>query len=365
LQNVIAGTYSVIITDNNSCTDTLSATINEPSAVSATTSSANSTCGNANGNATVNPSGGTSPYSYLWSDGQTTQTATGLLAVTYTVTVTDNHGCTFETSETVSNTAGPVLVLDSIHNENCFGDSNGDIFISPSGGTFPFSYLWSNSSTNEDLQNVIIGTYSVIITDNNSCTDTLQATINQPAALSATTSSANSTCGNANGNATVNPSGGTSPYSYLWSDGQTTQTATGLLAVTYTVTVTDNHGCTFETSETVSNTAGPVLVLDSIHNENCFGDSNGDIFISPSGGTFPFSYLWSNSSTNEDLRNVIIGTYSVIITDNNSCTDTLQATINQPAALSATTSSANSTCGNANGTATVNPSGGTSPYSYL
>jgi hypothetical protein len=365
LQNVIAGTYSVIITDNNSCTDTLSATINEPSAVSATTSSVNSTCGNANGTATVNPSGGNSPYTFLWSDGQTAQTATGLSAVTYTVTVTDSHGCTFVTSETVSDTPGPVLALDSIHDENCFGDANGDIFISFTGGTGTMDYLWSNGATTEDLQDVAVGAYTVMITDDNNCTATLSGIITQPSQVGTTTSSVNSTCGNPNGTATANPTGGTGPYTYLWSNGQTTQTATGLMAVTHTVTVTDSHGCSFTTSETVSNTPGPIVLLDSIHSENCFGDSNGDIFISLSDGTPPFNFVWSNSSTSEDLQNVSFGNYTVTVTDNNNCTATLSAFISQPQLLTASTSSTNSTCGNANGTATVTPSGGTNPYSYL
>ncbi|HKR07279.1 MAG TPA: gliding motility-associated C-terminal domain-containing protein [Bacteroidia bacterium] len=364
LQNGAAGVYTVTVTDDNNCTATLSGTIGQPSQITASTSSVNSTCGNANGTATATPSGGISPYSYLWSNAQTTQTATGLIAGTYTVTITDVHSCTFVTSETVSNTAGPVPVVDSVHNENCFGDSNGDIFISVSGGTGTMDYLWSNASTLQDLQNVTIGTYTVTVTDDNNCTATLSASISQPSQVGASTSSVNSTCGNANGTATATPSGGTNPYSYLWSDAQTTQTATGLLTGTYTVTVTDDHGCTFVTSETVVNTPGPTIVLDSIHNELCFGDSNGDIFISLSGGTAPFNYLWSNASTNQDLQNVLFGNYTVTVTDDNSCTASLTAFISQPQLLTATTSSVNSTCGNANGTATVTPSGGTNPYSY-
>src|SRR6185295_11713031 len=103
-------------------------------------------------------------------------------------------------SQPVSNSSGPAVVLDSIHNENCFGESIGDIFITASGGTGTLSYLWSNAATVQDLQNAISGTYTVTVTDANLCTATLSAIITQPAAaLSATTSSLNSTCGNANG----------------------------------------------------------------------------------------------------------------------------------------------------------------------
>src|SRR6185436_13881504 len=349
----------------NSCTAVLSAVIGQPADLTATASSTNTTCGSANGTATVNPSGGTSPYSYLWSNAQTTQIATGLTAATYTVTVSDNHGCSFVISETVADIAGPVLALDSVHNENCFGDANGDIFISASGGTTPLNYVWSDASTNQDLINIIANAYTVTVTDANNCTATISGIITEPALLSAATSSTNSTCGNANGTASVNPSGGTSPYSYLWSNAQTAQSIAGLLSATYTVTITDSHGCSFVTTENVSDTPGPLLALDSIHDENCFGDNNGDIFISPSGGTAPLIYMWSNGSTDQDLINVIANSYTVTITDANNCTASIQGVITEPTVLNATTSSTNSTCGNANGTATATPSGGTNPYSYL
>ncbi|MEO5571908.1 MAG: gliding motility-associated C-terminal domain-containing protein [Bacteroidia bacterium] len=365
LQNVISGTYTVTVTDANSCTATVSGTITQPAAaLSATTSSTNSTCGTANGTATATPAGGTVPYSYLWSNGQTTQTATALAAATYTVTVTDDNGCTTSASQIVSNTNGPIAVLDSIHNENCFGESTGDIFITATGGTGTLTYLWSNATTIQDLQNVISGTYTVTVTDDNSCTATVSGTITQPAvALSTTISPTNSTCGTANGTATATPAGGTSPYSYLWSNGQTTQTATALAAATYSVTVTDANICSRTDSATVIDLPPPVITATAINYVSCYGDSNGYINVTTSSGTPPFSYLWSNGVTTEDLINVPARNYTVTVTDVNLCSASISDSIHQPDSITLTLIIVPST-GLPDGSIETFVMGGTMPYSF-
>lgn len=365
LQNVISGTYTVTATDANGCTATLSRAITQPAVLSATVSSTNATCGNSNGTASATPSGGTSPYTYLWSNAQTTQAVSGLTAATYTATITDNNGCTIQKTATISNLSSPTANIDSVKNVKCFGQSNGSIYISTSGGTAPFTYLWSNSATTKNLIFVVAGNYTVTVTDVNACTVQTTSSITQPVVLDATASATASTCGNSNGTASVSVSGGTVPYSFLWSNSSTNQNIAGLAASTYTVTVTDVNACSKIRSATVDNNASPVLSLDSVRNVRCFGQSSGAIYISKSGGTNPVTYLWSNGNTTQNLLAVVQGSYTVTITDNNGCTDLLTATISQPAVLSATTSSTNSTCGNANGTATASPSGGTSPYTYL
>lgn len=365
LQGVSSGTYTVTVTDNIGCTTTLSATVTQPAVLDASTSSTNEACGNANGTATVTPTGGTTPYSYLWSNGQTTATTVGLVAGNYTVTVTDDNGCTIVRTRTILNLSGPSVILDSAVDVLCFGQTNGKIYITASGGTAPRTFLWSNATTNEDLLNVGTGTYTVTVTDNNGCTASLTAVINQPAVLDGSVSTTNSTCGNGNGSATMTPTGGTSPYSYLWSNTQTGQTATNLIAGNYTVTVTDNNGCTLIRNGTVANSAGPAIAVDSVVNAQCFGDVNGAIYITVTGGTAPLSYLWSDASTNEDLINVVSGTYTVTIADFNNCTASVSRTIAQPSQLNANTSTTPAACGISNGTASVLATGGSFPYTYL
>jgi carbon monoxide dehydrogenase subunit G len=283
LNNLAAGTYTVTVTDANNCTATTSATITQPTAIALSVTPANSTCGSANGSINLTVSGGTPSYTYAWSNSSTIQDPTGLLAGTYTVTVTDANGCTKTTSATVNNTGGPSLSTTKV-NVLCNGASTGSIDLAVSGGTGPFTYDWSNDGAEtpdndpQDLNNLAAGTYTVTVTDANNCTATTSATITQPTAIALSVTPANSTCGSANGSINLTVSGGTPSYTYAWSNSSTIQDPTGLLAGTYTVTVTDANGCTKTTSATVNNTGGPSLSTTQV-NVLCNGASTGSIEI--------------------------------------------------------------------------------------
>jgi hypothetical protein len=125
--------------------------------------------GFATGTINANPVGGQGPYTYLWSNGQTTQTVNGLIAGTYTVVVTDNLGCTVSGSATITQPAAPILLQETHVNVLCFGNNTGSIDVTVSGGTLPYTYLWSNGATTQDLSNLIAGTYSITVTDANGC----------------------------------------------------------------------------------------------------------------------------------------------------------------------------------------------------
>ncbi|MGO4773835.1 T9SS type A sorting domain-containing protein, partial [Flavobacterium sp. W22_SRS_FK3] len=173
--------------------------------------------------------------------------------------------------------------------------------------------------------------------------------------------------GATNGAASVSPSGGTPGYTYLWSpSGGTAATATGLAAGTYTVTVTDANGCTATRSFTITQPSVISTGTASQTNVSCNGATNGAASVSPSGGTPGYTYLWSPSGgTAATATGLAAGTYTVTVTDANGCTATRAFTITQPTAITATTSQTNVSCnGGANGTATVNPSGGASAYTY-
>ncbi len=366
ITGLTSGTYTVVVTDASSCIP-YSATVlvttgsgniqPNPSVIS------NPNCSACNGSVTVNPSGGSTPYTYAWNNAQTTQTATGLCSGTYTVTVTDNGGCS--QTATVSITAsGAVSVTAAPTNILCSGQCTGSAMATPSGGTSPYTYSWNNAQTGQNATGLCAGTYTVTITDANSCSATVAVTITQPAAITSATSSTPAACGNNNGTATVNASGGVSPYSYSWNNAQTTSTATGLAAGTYTVTITDANGCT--QTATVSVTAnGAVSVTAAATNVLCNGQCTGSISATPSGGTSPYTYAWNNAQTSQNATGLCAGTYTVTLTDVNGCTSTATTTVTQPSAVSLNTSMTPSNCQAANGTATVNASGGTSPYTYL
>jgi gliding motility-associated-like protein len=366
-----SGTYSVTVTDANGCSSTTSVTITQPTQVSvAISASTNVSCfGGSNGSATATGAGGTGTITYAWNpSGQTTQTATGLTAGTYTVTATDANGCTATTTVTITQ---PTLLTATSSQVNvlCNGNSTGTATATPAGGTPGYTYNWSpTAQTSQTATGLAAGSYTCVVTDANGCTVTVTVTITQPTLLTIATSFVQSTCSQANGSASVVANGGSPAYTYLWSNGQTTSTATGLLASTYTITVTDANGCTATGTVTVPNAASPVASISATTAVSCFNGNNGSATVSVVGGTGPYTYAWSPSAqTSTTATGLSAGNYTVTVTDANGCTSTAVATITQPTLLtSSITSSTNVLCnGGNNGSATVAGSGGTTPYTYL
>ncbi len=366
LSGLAAGTYTVTVTDANGCTDQASFTITQPTELVATGTTVNVNCfGDETGSIDLSVSGGTAPYTYLYSDGSTGQDLSGLAAGTYTVTVTDANGCTDQASFTITQPTELVATGTTV-NVNCFGDETGSIDLSVSGGTAPYTYLYSDGSTGQDLSGLAAGTYSVTVTDANGCTDQASFTITQPTELVATGTTVNVNCfGDETGSIDLSVSGGTAPYTYLYSDGSTGQDLSGLAAGTYTVTVTDANGCTDQASFTITQPTELVATGTTV-NVNCFGDETGSIDLSVSGGTAPYTYLYSDGSTGQDLAGLAAGTYTVTVTDANGCTDQASFTITQPTELVATGTTVNVNCfGDETGSIDLSVSGGTAPYTYL
>jgi hypothetical protein len=381
---LMAGTYTVTVTDSHGCTTTTSASITQPGAsvTAGISAQTNVNCfGGNNGAATVTVTGGTPAYSYMWSTSpvQTTSTAMTLMAGTYTVTVTDNQGCTTTTSASITQPAAPLSAgISAQTNVSCFGGSNGAATVTVTGGTPSYSYIWSTSpvQTTSTATTLMAGTYTVTVTDSHGCTTTTSASITQPAApLSAGISAqTNVSCfGGNNGAATVTATGGTPAYSYMWSTSpaQTTSTATTLMAGTYTVTVTDSHGCTTTTSASITQPAAPLSAgISAQTNVSCFGGNDGAATVTATGGTPGYNYMWSTSpaQTTSTATSLLAGLYVVTVTDTHGCTTIAIATITQPfAALTAGISGkTNVSCfGGNDGAATVTVSGGTNPYGYL
>lgn len=364
---VCAGTYSVTITDANGCTATNSADIDQPAAISLVPSSTNATCGNSNGTGTVVASGGTSPYTYLWCNSQTSSTATGLPAGGCNVTVTDAVGCSETSVATVNSIGGPTVSISGSSDVSCNGGNDGSATASVLGGTSPYTYSWSPSGGSAaTASNLAAGTYTINVTDNNGCIASASVTITEPATLlSSISATTNVSCnGLCDGSATVSASGGTTAYSYLWQGGGTSATKTGLCAGSFTVTVTDANGCTSASTAAISEPSA-LSASAAATAATCNGTCNGSIDLTPAGGTTSYSYSWDNAATTEDLNALCAGSYSVTVTDANGCTVTASAVIIEPAALTLSTSTTNSTCGSSNGTATVSASGGTTGYTYL
>ncbi|GIV33020.1 MAG: hypothetical protein KatS3mg031_0555 [Chitinophagales bacterium] len=367
--NLLAGIYSVTITDAGGCSVTLSVTIgNVNGPTIAVQSQTNVSCsGGADGSVTVSASGGNAPYTYSL-DGtnfQISPTFSGLSAGNYTITVKDVNACVASVNVTLTQPS-PIVISINKTDVSCFGGNNGTATANVSGGTPPYVYQWSNSQSGVFATNLRAGTYSLVVTDGSGCTASASVTVNQPMALNPQVSVTSVSCfGGNDGGAAATATGGTPPYLYAWGNGQSGTGITGLTAGSYVVTVTDANGCTATTSAIVSQPAAALVVHATASNITCRNANDGAITLLVSGGTAPYSYTWSNGSSAKDQNNLSAGNYGVTVTDAKGCTATASAVITEPDALTLTTSSTPASSASAqDGTASVTPSGGTPPYSY-
>ncbi len=360
--NLSAGVYTVTITDKNNCTLTQSATVTEPPAIQLAVTGQNLNCNNVpNGSAMATASGGTGSLTYKWNDpaGQASANATGLNANTYTVTVTDGNGCTATGSITISQP--PALTLSgAVQNINCFGANNGQVSVTPEGGTAPYIYQWNTSENGAVILNKPAGSYTVTVTDAGGCTAVYSATITQPPVLTAAAVSQNIRCFAQNtGSIQLNISGGTGTYQVSWA-GPGGFTGSGaaldnLAAGTYSATVTDAAGCTVLQTVTLTQPASALSVVVSPPPVTiCFGASNGSVHAVGNGGALPYSFLWNNGQNNAAAKDLPAGIYTVTVTDANQCTATVSATISQKEKITVSTEGGVVDCfGSADGTARV------------
>ncbi|MEP7264710.1 MAG: gliding motility-associated C-terminal domain-containing protein, partial [Bacteroidota bacterium] len=370
LTNLTAATYIVTVTDNNGCKANTSASVNQPAgALSVSSVLAAVKCfGDATGAINITTSAGTAPYSYQWNNGSTSEDLNGLNAGSYTVTITDANGCILnntlfvtQPSQTLSTTAIPKNIL-------CFGENTGSIDLTVNGGTSAYTYLWNNGATTEDPSGLNSGTYTVTVTDANSCKVTSIYTLNQPAeTLSATAVQTDLNCHDID-DAVIDltVTGGTTPYQYIWSNGTSAQDISALSAGTYSATVTDANGCRLNRTYTIIYNA-ETLTANSVNQAApCNGDATGAIDLEVNGGTAPFQFNWSNSATSEDLTNVTSGSYSVTVTDKNGCTTVYSTGVSQPAAaLAVSAFKTDELCNNDHGALIdLTVSGGSTPYQY-
>lgn len=387
--NLSAGTYNVVVTDQNGCTTNTNVVIGEPDnplSLNIVTQTDVNCFGQNTGSATVAGSGGTPGYTYTWNTNPATNGASisNVTAGEYTVTVQDNNGCSAQLSVEISQPEEPLQAsITNVQNVLCFGASTGSATVSVLGGTPNYTYLWNDPSaqTTATATGLAAGSYSITVTDANGCTGTLNVTINQPAtALDASIiTQTDVLCfGNASGAATVQGSGGSGSYSYLWTPGGfTTGTATGLLAGNYTVTVSDNNGCDIPVIVEVEITQPDEGLLADLTspevvggwNIACNGDASGSINLNVSGGSPPYSYTWfeANGDTTftQNLNNVIAGTYTVIIADGSECTLEQSITLTQPDPIDFTFEMTPTLCfGSNEGEIKVNVFGGTPGYNY-
>jgi gliding motility-associated-like protein len=397
ISNLRAGDYTVTVTDNNGCEQTLGpVTVIQPSEITVSdvlTTDVNCN-GESNGAISITPAGGTSPYTYTWTGlvsgpVSTDQNPSGLAADTYTLTITDNTLCS-KTFPGIAVITEPDLIeatVAAINNVKCFGGSDGSAEINVTGGTPPFNFDWTAasgpySSVQEDPTGMPADTYTLNITDGNGCQQNFPdiLVITQPNDITAALDgSTDVSCfGGADGSAQVTVNNGTPGYSYLWIGTGTGHTSTvedpnDLIKDTYNLQVTDANSCpkTFNAIATIDQPAEIAVTTESITDIDCFGENTGAIDITTSGGTAPYTFSWSGpdgfSSEEEDISSLYAGNYTLTITDNQGC-NIINGPISVVQAPDITVSDiiiTDANCnGESNGAISITPGGGTPPYAY-
>lgn len=330
ITGLTAGTYTVTIMDGEGCSASGSVAVTQPGALVANVSATGQTQqGVNNGTATVTPTGGAAPYTVHWSNGGNTFTISNLAPGQYTVTVTDNNGCTKSNTATVNALNCTITGTTSATNLNCAGSNTGSASATITGAIGQVSYAWSNGGQTQTISNLAAGTYTVTATGANGCTLVLSAQVTSPLPLLLSVDShTNVSCaGSLNGTATVSATGGTAPYTFHWSNGSNAPSINGLAAGTYTCTVTDSKGCTSTNSTQIASPAAVTLAVGSQTNVPCIDSQNGSITMSAGGGTSPYSFAWSNNAAGATISGLATGTYICTVTDAAGCSQMQSAQI--------------------------------------
>jgi gliding motility-associated-like protein len=324
LSGVMAGTYTCVIKDAGGCSFSQSVIITAPTALTIKATTFPATCSYlCNGQAIIVPKGGTNPYNYKWSNGATVASISNLcVGTTYTITVTDAHGCPHDTTINIANP--PPIVLTTSNTPSLCNKPDGSASVVASGGTPGYTYLWNTgaTATSAALNNITSGNYCVLILDANKCRDS--ACVNVPdipgdsiKIVAITNVSCN---GGNNGSAIASANGGTTPYTYLWSpSGGATTTANSLTAGTYTIIVTDNNGCKNIAVATI--TQPPPVIVATPPDTICIGQT-ATLTAAGSGGTPGYTYLWNSITpgTTYSVSPLTTTNYNVQATDANGCT---------------------------------------------
>lgn len=360
-------TYYVTITNQMGCTTTNQVQVNIDNIIWASPQITNNLCfGYCQGTASVNATG-IPPYEYIWSNGNNTFNAANLCEDSYSVTVTDGNDCT-ATIDVIIDAPDELLAsFTGVVNPQCDGIGYGSATVSPSGGTYPYSYSWSFGGGTQSTNNqCLVGTNTVTVTDANGCE--LEESVYMPSPSSLNSSIASfetiscfSVC---DGSISVQVSLGLPPYTYNWSNGGSGASISGLCAGPYTVTIIDSENCV--NHQYLYLTQPQLLVSSILISEPilCNGEL-GDLNANVGGGTFPYTYLWSNGAITTELDEIAAGDYSVTVTDENNCTTESEVSITEPPLLEMDTTIRNMLCNRVcNGQILTFVSGGTPPYNY-
>lgn len=378
-----AGTWQVTITDAHGCDSTFFYPVFEPFPLTITTSSTLSTCGVCSGSAIVSAQGGTLDYSYAWTSGGalfgTNDTLSTICAGLYQVTVTDAHGCQAQASVPVSDVDSEQLTMQN-DIVTCPGSCDGEVAVAFNCSAPTCTIAWFDAlgsdlgEPNNTLDSLCAGSYFVLVTNGNGCVTIDTAFVTEPPPLVPNLSTVQPNCaGSCDGSATVGPTGGIAPYTYLWTPappiGQGTAQADSLCAGTWNVLITDSVGCSLSLDVLLLEPQ-PVTAAGVITPITCHGSCDGAIVVTPSGGSGSFTYAWQPpppvGQGTGSVSQLCPGDWSVTITDGHGCDTTYTFTVTDPPQLVATITTVDNICyGDCSGEAHVLIAGGQGPYTNV
>ncbi|NNE29716.1 MAG: T9SS type B sorting domain-containing protein, partial [Saprospiraceae bacterium] len=354
---ISGGDHLVTIVDNEGEIETYSFSLSETEPIVATSQISNSSDAmDCDGSINLTAGGGTAPYTYQWSHGPNTEDVTGLCPdlSPYSVTITDANDCDFVLGD-MNVVLGISVVADII--DACeLMDCDGMIDITPVGGTGSYSFAWSNMEITEDIFGLCGGTYTVTITDGQGLEFQQSFTVDAPTAELQVNGTTTNPSGGDNGSIEITTSGGYGGYTYLWSNGQTTDDIDNLAQGSYTVTATDQNGCFAVESFTLFGAPATVSFIPEI--PNCTGFSDGCLEANPVGGTEPYDYVWSNGGTAQKICALSAGTYSVTVTDANGLIVINEFALLDPPPITVVIENLG------DNSLLANVAGGTTPYNY-
>ena len=362
------GTYSVTVTDANTCQATASAAVTVFQTFTFETYPTDVLCASeSNGSVNLVLDGGDGPFTFQWSDGTSTEDLNNVPTGSYSLTITDANGCSQTTAVNIGE-PDAIALQPEISEIPCAGGT-GSISPGVTGGTAPLTFLWSNGSASQNIGDLPAGEYSLTITDANHCGLTYSATLDEPEAIALQPEISEILCAGGTGSISPGVSGGTAPLTFLWSNGSASQNIGDLPAGDYSLTITDANHCGLTYSATLDEPQAIAAQAD-ITDIQCSTDGLGSIAVNASGGTAPLSFLWENGVSAPQITVAAPGQFTVSITDAKGCEKTLENTVGLSGNLLVETSSTPISCHPNNGeasdgTATATPTNGLAPFTWL
>lgn len=315
LKNITAGNYMVTVTDSKGNLATQTINVTEPAAIEIHGEAFSENCSSKDAAIKVQLSGGTKPYTYSWSNGNTSKSLEGISAGDYALQVTDANGCIKTTNYNVERTRDLNVNVYSF-NPLCADEATGLIDLEVKGGWLPYSFTWSNGATTEDVSGLKAGNYSVWVKDNNGCSSKLDMTLTGPEPIKIEATIKDADANKSNGNIALNVTGGAGKYTYIWSNMDEVASVNNLEEGIYAVRVTDANQCIAAEYYTVHEKSD-MEIKGTVFNNLCTDDYSGMIDVTVSGGAKPYTYQWSTGDETANIKSLEAGLYLLIVTDAN------------------------------------------------